>query len=526
MTYPYYKTEIYNNFYEMIKSWYDNHPQRIAIKYIKKNKIINITYYILINQICSLHNYYQLHNIKNKNIGIISENRYEYITVYLSSVFFNVIVPIDKELDTETLHKSLKQFDVTILFHTNKTKEKILKATKNLKIKLINIDEQYENIIDKEYSIEDFFNEIKKVKKDKYSVLASTSGTDGEMKGVMLSQYNIIVNVRGTLENNILKNPTLSLLPMNHTYGFNPGVLATLYNGTTVCLNLDLKYIVRDLKTFNPFFFEAVPMIIEGIYKNIIREAKRKNKYKLLCRMIKISNFFLKYHIDLRHLFFGNIINKRLRLVVSGGATLNPIYVEKFDELGIKILNGYGLTECSPTIAVSREHNNVIGSAGTIMNHIKVKIADDGEILVKGPNVMLGYYKDPKATKESMINGYFKTGDLGYVEDKVIFITGRKKNLIILENGKNFSPEVVEKKLLDLAYIKECIVTTKKVKKNNIIIAKIHLEDITEKINIDKDIKRINKTLPKYMNIDDYEIMKEEFKKNSSKKIRRSEYVK
>ncbi len=524
MKYPYYKTVIYDNFYEMIKGWHDNNSNKVAIKYIKNNKVINITYNNLIEQICSLHNYYKLHNIKDQNIGILAENRYEYITVYLSSAFFNVIVPLDKELDSDSLKNSLKDFDIKVLFYTNKTNSKIIDIVKNLNIKLINIDKEYENIIEKQYPVEKFFEDVSKVKKDKFSVLASTSGTDGKMKGVMLSQYNVVVNVRGTLENNILKNPTLSLLPMNHTYGFNPGVLATLYNGTTVCLNQDLKNIVRDLKKFNPFFFEAVPMIIEGMYNNIIREAKRKKKYKMLCCMIKISNFLLKHHIDVRHIFFGNIINKRLRLVVSGGAALNPMYVEKFGELGIKILNGYGLTECSPTIAVSREFNNVIGSAGTIMNHIKVKIASDGEILVKGPNVMLGYYNNLKATKESMIDGYFKTGDLGYVKDRVIFVTGRKKNLIILGNGKNFSPEFIENKLLNIPYIKECIVTTKKVKNNDIIIAKIYMENPSDKLN--EDIKKINNSLPKYMKIDEIEIMEQEFEKNSSKKIRRNNYVK
>ena len=522
--YPYYKTVNYNNFYQMLKGWIERHPDVVALRYMEDDKIIDITYKETVKEISSIYNFFKINNMDNINIGIISENRYEYITIYLATAFNNVIVPIDKELDPDTLNKLYKDFDVEVLFCTNKTLNKVINSLKGIDIKIINIDEEYNSIINKKYNINKFFKEVKRVKKDKFSVLASTSGTSGEMKGVMLSQYNVVVNVRGTLENNILKSPTLSILPMNHTYGFNPGVLATLYNGTTLCINRDLKYILRDIKTFNPFFFEAVPMIIEGIYNNIIREAKRQNKYKLLCRMIKISNFLRRIHIDIRHLLFGNIINKRLRLVVSGGAALNPMYVEKFDELGIKILNGYGLTECSPTIAVSREFNNVIGSAGTIMNHIKVKIASDGEILVKGPCVMLGYYKNPKETKKCMVDGYFKTGDLGYVnEDKVIFVTGRKKNLIILSNGKNVSPELIEAKILNLDYVKECIVTTRRTKNNTLIIAKIYMEKYND--NIEKDIKEINKTLPNYMHIDDYEIMDKEFEKNSSKKIKRDYYA-
>lgn len=209
--------------------------------------------------------------------------------------------------------------------------------------------------------------------------------------------------------------------------------------------------------------------------------------------------------------------------MVSGGAVLNPIYVEKFEELGIKLLNGYGLTECSPLVAVNRDIYNLPGSVGTIIKDDDVIIAKDGEILVKGPNVMLGYYKDKKSTRESMKNGYFKTGDFGYKKGNVLYITGRKKNLIILENGKNFSPELIEEKLLELPYIKECIVTTRKQKNNTIIVAKLYIDG--DKSSIEKDIERINTIFPKYMHIDDYEIMDTEFEKNSTKKIIRSKYV-
>lgn len=517
--YSYYETVVYDNFQQMIKGWNTRHPETVAIRYIKKDKEFSHTYKDLTEDIVSIYKYYCNNNIHNKKIGIISENRYEYIPIYLASVFDNIIAPLDKELDEKTLVETICDFDIDIVFFTNKTEEKI-KNINNLK--KINIDDEYENIVKQRYSVDDFLKNTADTDKDRFAILASTSGTDGKMKGVMLSQYNVIVNVRGTLENNILKSPTLSLLPMNHTYGFNPGVLATLYNGTTVCLNLELKYIVRDLKKFNPYFFEAVPLIIEGMYKNIIREAKRKNKYKTLCTMIKISNFLLKMKIDLRHLFFGNIINKRLRLVVSGGAALNYQYVEKYNEIGIKILNGYGLTECAPTIAVSREHNNIPGSSGTIMKNISVKIAEDGEILVKGPNVMLGYYKNEKATKEAFVDGYLKTGDLGRVENNVIFVTGRKKNLIITNNGKNFSPEVVESKIMEIPYIKECVVTTKN---KNDVLAKVYMEEPVEESVLKSDIKRINKTLPKFMHIDCFEIMQEEFEKTSSKKIRRDKYV-
>lgn len=517
----YFKIVRFDTFNELINGMYNEYGDRIAIKYYK-NSIVEITYKDLVCEISNIYNYFKINKISNKNIGIISENRYEYISLYLASVFDNVICPIDKEITSESLEKLVNKFDVDVLLYTNKMKDKLSLLNK-LKIRLINIDELYKEMISRSFSVDKLIKETKNIDKNKFSILCFTSGTTDEVKGVMLSQYNILSNLRAAIENNHLKNLTLSVLPMNHTYGFNPGVLNTLYNGTTLCLNLDLKYIVRDLKMFDPYFIAVVPMMVEGMYKNIIATAKRTNKYNFLMCMIKVSNFLRKFKIDLRHLFFGNILNKNLRLMVSGGAALNPMYIEKFDELGIIILNGYGLTECSPLVAVNREVNNIWGSVGTIIKDDKVKIDKDGEILVKGPNVMLGYYKDEKETKKVLEKGYFRTGDFGYKKDNIVYITGRKKNLIILENGKNFSPEIIEEKILNLEYVKECIVTTKKKNKVSIIIAKIYMEEKNDLL--EEDIKKINETLPGYMNIDDVEIMECEFEKNSSKKIIRSKYV-
>ena len=225
-------------------------------------------------------------------------------------------------------------------------------------------------------------------------------------------------------------------------------------------------------------------------------------------------------------MFFGKLICKDLRLVVNGGAALNADYVNKFDEIGITILNGYGLTECSPTIAVSRTGNNVVGSAGTIMKNIEVTRAEDGEILVKGPCVMLGYYKNEEATKAIMRDGYLATGDIGYTDGKVIFVTGRKKNLIILENGKNVAPELLESKINSIPYVKESIVVSRKVNdRSNILYAIIVLHEEEKEEFLKDDIALLNKELPSYMQIIDFEVSKEELKKNSSKKIIRSEYA-
>ena len=534
MDYPYLDTVIYDNFYEMLKGRYETKAKTTAIRFMDKEQITDISYEEMIKETSLIGLYFKKQGIEGKHIGIFSENRYEYITIYMATVMKNVIVPLDKEMTSKNLSDCVKNFDVDYLFVTDETKQKTEndEFSKPENLKILNIDdEDFKKVFkdesaDKEKCIEEFFEYVKDTDKDRFAVLASTSGTDGAMKGVMLSQYNVITNIRGTLENNVLKNPTFAFLPMNHTYGFNPCILATIYNGTTLCLNLKTKYLLRDLRTFNPFFFGAVPMVIEGMYDSIIREVKKQNKEKTFNRAIKICKFFRKFGIDLRHLFFGKLICKNLRLVVNGGAALNADYVKKYDEIGITILNGYGLTECSPTIAVSRTGNNVVGSAGTIMKNIDVKIAEDGEILVKGPCVMLGYYKNEEATKAIMRDGYLATGDIGHTDGKVIFVTGRKKNLIILENGKNVPPELLESKINSIPYVKESIVVSRKVnERSNILYAIIVLHDEEKEEFLKDDIASINKDLPSYMQITDFEVSKEELQKNSSKKIIRSVYA-
>jgi len=527
MDYPYLDTTIYDDFRAMLKGRLESNPETVAFRFFEKDETVDITYAEMTRQVACVYAHLKKEGLLGKHIGIISENRYEYIVIYLAAVLNAVIVPMDKEAAADTISDMLERFDTDAVFVTDKTCNKTEGAVQSKPVKVFNIDRDFPAIIKEAVSVPDFFEETKDTDKDRFAVLASTSGTDGKMKGVMLSQYNVITNIRGTLENNVLKSPTLAFLPMNHTYGFNPCILATLYNGTTLCINRDIKHLFRDIKAFNPFFFGAVPMVIEGMYDGIFREVRKRGKEKSFKRLIRFSNFLRRHGIDLRHKFFGKILAPNLRLVVNGGAPLRKEYVEKFDELGIMILNGYGLTECSPTIAVSREFNNVPGSAGTIMKNIEVKIADDGEILVKGPCVMLGYYKDREATEAVFRDGYFKTGDIGHTDGRVIFVTGRKKNLIITENGKNVAPEYLEDKILAFEEVAECLVVAKKIRNSSVICAKVYLKENNRdsEIQLQEDLKELNDTLPSYMRITDYEIMSEEFQKNSSKKIIRKMYT-
>lgn len=525
----------YENFHELLKGTYDNYSERTAIRFRKNGKETSITYDALIRQISDLYYFYKKNDIQNRNIGILSENRYEYITIYLASVFQNVAAPIDRELTADGLASLIGKFDIKVLFYTDKTKEKLDALPEKDTLRLINIDTDYQTITQDHYAPDLFFKDTEHTDSHKFSVLAFTSGTTGAVKGAMLSQRNIVTNLRAPLLYMHLESPMLQLLPMNHMYGFHPDLLSPLYNGDTICINMALKDIAKDFKYYDPYYIGVVPVMLEGIYKNIIREARRQNKEKLFYRLIKISNRLRKCHIDIRRLLFQNLINKRLRIIVCGGAFLDPVYIDRFEEIGITVLNGYGMTECAPLISVNRDRDNIRGSAGAVIRGTKVKIADDGEILVKGWNVMSGYYNDKEETELSFVDGYYKTGDIGYLDDDILYVTGRKKNLIILKNGKNFSPEVIEKELLRLPYIKECLVMADVRNSAEIIIAKILLasnadnkDNVCNQSEVDqlkKDIEAINHSLPSYMRIDDFEIVSEEFEKTSSKKIIRSKYV-
>lgn len=528
----------YENFHELLKGLYDNYSERTAIRFRKSGIETSITYDGLIREISDLYYYYKKNGIQNSNIGILSENRYEYVTIYLASVFHNVIAPIDRELTAGDLASLIKKFDIKVIFYTDKTKGKLDGLPGKNTLRLINIDASYQTITQEHYATDLFLKDTEQTDSHKFSVLAFTSGTTGAIKGAMLSQLNIVSNLRAPLLYMHLESPMLQLLPMNHMYGFHPDLLSPLYNGDTVCINMALKDIAKDFKYYDPYYIGVVPVMLEGIYKNIIREAKNRKKEKLLYRLIKISNALRKCHIDIRRPLFQNLINKKLRLIVCGGAFLDPVYIDRFDEIGITVLNGYGMTECAPLISVNRDRNNIRGSAGAVIQGTKVRIADDGEILVKGRNVMSGYFNDKEETDQCFVDGYYRTGDLGYLEGDVLYVTGRKKNLIILKNGKNFSPETVEKELLRLPYIKECLVTAENRNSIDIIVAKILLANKTD-INgnagkvcndseagqLKNDIEAINRKLPSYMRIDDYEIVSEEFEKTSSNKIKRSRYT-
>ena len=389
----------------------------------------------------------------------------------------------------------------------------------------------------------------KEIDSYKMNILLFTSGTTSKSKAVMLSQNNIASNVYAMqlVENFYETDVNLAFLPFHHIFG-STEMIVMLACGLATAFPDGLRYVAQNLKEYKVSVFVGVPLLIEAIYKKIEQGIEKQGKAKLVNSTIKLSNFLLKvFHIDIRRKLFKTILNElggHMRFIISGGAPLDKKVAKRFNELGIDLVQGYGLTETSPVIAAENYKKVKYGSIGVPMDNVDIEFENKdengiGELKVKGPNVMLGYYENPEATKEVLKNGWFYTGDLGYIDKQgYIFITGRKKDMIVLKNGKKVFPEELEVLINRLEEVKECMVfgmpdnkdkndvklTVKVVYDTNIIETKypnIEKEEL-EKIIWEK-IKEINKTFPPYKYIKNIILTDKELIKTTTKKIKRNE---
>ncbi len=531
--YPYYLVEEINDFREFLSYIKNEHGDKTAITYKKRRQVIHISYNELYSDVYYLSAYLLNLGINNMRIAVIGENSYEWILTYLAAVNTNnVIIPIDKELPLDDIKNIVNdsKANVFVFSHTYRDVSDYLNQSE------ININHYFD--------MNDFFeilsngkkmiqnkNVIENIKIDNknLSVLLYTSGTTGMAKGVMLSQKNVLSSVLSLSKSCRVSGSNLHILPLHHSLS-SAGVLVMLYYGCNNIINKSLKTFASDLIKYKPDNIVLVPLFIETFYNKIWNTAKKNKKDKSLRILIKLSNLLLKIGIDLRVKLFKSILDifgGNIKYIISGGAPINSKYIKDFRSIGISILNAYGITECSPGISFNREFHYCDNSVGTILSGCEAKILNpdqdgNGEICVKGDNVMIGYYKNEEATENVFEQGWFKTGDIGYInKDGFLFITGRKKNLIILNNGKNVYPEELEFSLQNfLPYIKEIIVF----EKDNIIVAEMYLD--TENydkslINLDQDIIRFNKSQPPYKNIAKFIVRDKEFEKTTIKKIKR-----
>ncbi len=443
--------------------------------------------------------------------AVIGPTSYAYLVAYFGTVCAgNVIVPLDAQLPCPDICELLRRADVSVFFYDGKYAPMlpaIKAACPNVKTYICLQESEETECLPKILADYEPVTEFPEITSDMLASIVYTSGTTGKSKGVMLSHGNFIDNVFARDDESSTEEVLLTVLPIHHIYCFTCDILLSLRYGATVCVNDSMLRIAMNLKLFQPTVILLVPMIAETILKQI--KATAAAKPEISVSMIAAAVF-----------------GGRLKGIYSGGAYLAPEIIEEYKGLGILMSQGYGMTECSPRISNSKLDEESFGDVGIIVNRCQVKI-EDGEIVVKSPSVMQGYYKDPEETAKTIIDGWLHTGDLGYVENNRVFITGRKKNLIILSNGENVSPEELENKFAGNDMVAEVLVYAE----DGYITAEI-LPNPEAFKNMDKEavaesfrelIKEINTTVTSSKTIRKIRLRDKEFEKTTSKKIRRNQ---
>lgn len=549
--------------YHSVSKYTNNIAFTVKNKVGKEVKYIDYTYTKLLEDINSFGSSLYKLNLENKKVAIVGSNSYEWVVAHLGVLLGGMVsVPLDKGLQLDELENSLIRSEAEAIVFDEKLKDTIEEIKKANKTKIKNFicftkqDEYLDvhQLIEKgKKELDEGYTKYLDCKIDSYkmSILLFTSGTTSKSKAVMLNQNGIVTNIYDMqkVEKFLPTDVNIAFLPYHHIFG-STGMLVMLASGMKTVFTDGLRYIKQNLVEYKVSLFVGVPVLIDKMHSSIMKEIDKQGKTKLINTAIKISNALRKVHIDLRKQLFkpiNNALGGNMRFIISGGAPLDKKTAKWFNDVGILLVQGYGLTETSPVIAAENEKAIKYGSVGLPMESTTVKIENKdkegiGEIVVKGPNVMLGYYQNEEQTNEVLKENWFHTGDLGYLDkDGFLFITGRKKDLIVLKNGKKVFPEELETLVNRLEEVEESFVYGMPTENNEdnikVSVKVVYNEDVVKKKygNIDpkelyeiiwNKIKEINKTLPKYKYIKHMTITKEPLIKTTTNKIKRNEEMK
>lgn len=500
--------------------------------------------------------------LQGEKVLIIGETTYQWYVSYMAMLCgAGIAVPTDKELPENELENIIRRSEATAVIFSPRKKDLIKKVSKHCPGVKFFMEMYSDDKIDGRFVGLNYVAEEGKflrdmgytgyddivIEPDAFAVLIFTSGTTSAAKGVMISNTNLAYNINSvTPYVNIGPDDRLfSVLPLHHTYESTIGFLLPMAVGASVAVCQGLKHIANDMKETSPTAIIAVPLLIETLYKKIIQGIEKSGKTSVVKSMISLTNGLKNLGIDVKRKVFKDIyenLGGRLRIMVSAAAPIDPKVGKWVQDIGILFLQGYGLTETAPIAALTPDYDPRVGSAGKSVVWDEIKINEpnengEGEIWIKGKTVMLGYYEDPEATAAVMNDGWFNSGDIGYMdEDGFIYITGRSKNVIVTQNGKNIYPEEIEGLLAHVEEIEECMVYGKEVagEKELIITARVipnydrieelHGEDLSEEEIyklIWEQIKQVNRKLSNYKTIKKLEIKTDKFEKTSTMKIKR-----
>ena len=560
--YPIYKTTFIDDMRSLVEEAAQNFPEDIAISYkehYSDKEVKRVSFTQWRDDVRSIGTELIARGLREKTIALIGENSYGWCCSFFAIMAIgSVVVPVDKDLNIDDIKGIIDTTESEALIFGKASEDKISEILSNKGFstvsKLFSIADS-SKVADiqevtslnslivagaKRYADGDNSYYDYKIDVNKLASIVFTSGTTGKGKGVMLSQANIGLDMTLGMYNFDITKKTLHVLPPHHTFGSTVNYVGHLSQGCEVYISSGIKHVSDEIREQQPTHLILVPAFLEVMNKKIWAAARKGGKEGLLKGMMALSNFLRKFGIDIRRKLFKSVLKPfggKLEMIICGGAKLDEDIIRTFDSIGITVLNGYGITECAPLISANRNKYQKPGSVGTPILACRVKIDNpdengEGEICVKGPNVMLGYFNNPEATAEAFDkDGYFHTGDYGRLDEEGwIYITGRKKNLIILSNGKNIYPEELEAELQKIEGVSEVVVYAgeSKVQKDKItIVAEIYPDfDLLKARGVenpqsyfDDQVKLINSKLPVYKAIKRVKLRDTEFQKNTSRKI-------
>ena len=547
----------YINMRELVELCSERYLDRVAYSYRinqRDKESVKVTFEQFREDVRALGTAFISRGYVGKHIAVTGKLSYQWICTYYALIASGaVMVPLDAEWEGADLAHTVAFAECTALICDREMNEKyelILKEANITDHILFNGKEEdgketWAQLVsfgkDKiaEGSDAYFAN---KLDPDALSLIVFTSGTTGKGKGVMLTQHMILSDIAEGLKYVEVSPKSISLLPLHHTFGSTVNLLGQFCGGVEVYLSNGIRYVLKELKSEKPTHLILVPLYLETFHRKIMANIKEQGKEKLVKNMMKVSNALRKIGIDKRRSFFKSILDAfggELRFVISGGALISQELIDDFDAWGVTVINGYGITECAPLISVNRNRYQVKGSVGLVLPCDEIKIADpndngEGEIRVKGPNVMLGYYRDEEATAAVFDEeGYFCTGDFGRIDaEGALYITGRLKNLIILSNGKNVYPEEIEKVFNIVPGVQDAVVYEGQSKRGmefNAIVLEVFPDAEYCKANgiedmhayLHKYVEDYNRNAVPYKKVGLLKIREEDFPKNTLRKIQR-----
>ncbi len=532
-------------------------PQKIAYKYRgAKQEIVEVSYAAFGKNVRALGSALSNLGVDKEHIAIVAENSYNWINVYYTVLCSRgVYLPVDKELPAEDMLYVLNNGDAKVLFYSKRFEKLFREKREELSgiqyfigfdreedegefLSFARLMEKGNALLEEGYT--EYTDNMTASDPDALKMLVYTSGTTGIAKGVMLSEKNLVCEVYHGLQVADILTVGLSVLPYHHTYEAVVGILVYMHRHAVTCINDSLAAVLKNLKEYQPDFIYLVPAFLEMFYKKIRANMEEQGKWETFQKGAKISKLLLKFGIDVRRKLFAQlheVFGGKLRLMVVGAAPLRSEVINFFETIGITVCQGYGITECSPLVSVNR--NNKYADPETVgmpLPCLEVRIDNPGEdgtgeICVKGKTVMLGYYKNEEETNRVMVDGWFHTGDLGHIDERgYLSITGRCKNLIVLDNGKNVYPEEIENYVMLVPYVAEVVVRgVKDDNEKTVLLAEVFLnkdkvkemEPAPDEARLLTDIRQQTSALPMYKQVTKIKIRDKEFEKTTTKKIRR-----